>query len=126
MWLLVGRQPWETSRLIWLIVGTLIVVPLLTLAWVLHNRAIFRRKGERRGVAVADFSYRTDWHGRTISADWAQLQRSRFVTVDVDGPLKFYRCVDSELVRSVSAPFADGSPSASNDDIETESAPSRY
>lgn len=105
MWVLVGRQPWDSGSLVWLIVGTLIVAPLLTFAWVLHNRAIFRRKGERKAVAAADFSYRNDWHGRTVSADWTQLQRSRYITVDADGSHKVYRSQDSELGRGILEPF---------------------
>lgn len=91
LWVLVGRQTWETSRLIWLIVGSLVVLPVLTLGWVIHNRAIFRRKGERRGVPATDFSYRTDWHGRRVDADWDALRASRFVTISVEGAVKAYR-----------------------------------
>lgn len=108
MWVLVGRQPWDSSRLVWLIVGALVVVPLLTLAWVLHNRAIFKRKGERRGVTPADFSYATDWHGRAVAADWRQLARARLVTVSVDASRKVYRADDAELVHNVAVPFTDG------------------
>lgn len=91
LWVLVGRQPWDSSRLVWLIVGSLVVLPLVTLAWVIHNRAIFRRKGERLGVPVADYSYRNDWHGRRVDADWAGLRGSRFVTIGVEGEAKVYR-----------------------------------
>lgn len=117
MWVLVGRQPWDSSRLVWLIVGAFVIVPLLTLAWVLHNRALFKRKGERRGVTPADFAYATDWHGRTVDADWSALARSRFVTVSVEGERKVYRIDDAELVHSVGAPLGAGAFAAppSND-----------
>lgn len=91
LWVLVGRQPWDSSRLMWLIVGSVVVLPIVTLAWVIHNRAIFRRKGDRLGVPVADFSYRNDWHGRRVDADWATLRASRFITIDVEGDVKAYR-----------------------------------
>lgn len=107
MWVLVGRQPWDSARLVWLIVGTLIVAPLLTFFWVLHNRAIFRRKGERKAVAAAEASYQTDWHGRSVSADWAQLRESRFVVVGVDDSIKFYRSQDVELARGILEPDRD-------------------
>jgi hypothetical protein len=91
MWLLVAARPWESQRLIWLIVGSLLVVPLLTGAWVLHNRSIHRRKGERQAVAKADASYAHDWHGRVVQADWAVLRHSCVVLVSVDGAHKLYR-----------------------------------
>lgn len=126
MWLLVGRQPWDSGRLVWLILGTLIVVPLLTFAWVLHNRAIFRRKGERRGASASDFSYATDWHGRTVSADWAQLQRSRFVTVGVNGSVKSYRCGSMDIARSLPAPFTLDSRVDPDAELRPDAETSRY
>ena len=90
LWWLVAERPWESQRLVWLIVGSLIVSPLLTALWVLHNRAIYRRKGERRAVAPADAGYGHDWHGRTVHADWPALQDARSVVVRVDGEHKHY------------------------------------
>ena len=90
LWWLVAERPWESQRLVWLIVGSLIVSPLLTALWVLHNRAIYRRKGERRAVAPADAGYGHDWHGRKVHADWPALQDARSVVVRVDGEHKHY------------------------------------
>jgi hypothetical protein len=91
MWVLVAAQPWESQRLVWLIVGSLVILPVLTFAWILHNRSIHRRKGERRAVATADMTYTHDWHGRSVHAEWALLQRCRFVVISVDGAHKQYR-----------------------------------
>lgn len=90
MWGLVATRPWESQRLVWLILGSLLVVPLLTAAWVLHNRALHRRKGERRAVAAADTSYTHDWHGRSVHADWPALRRASVVLVDVEDGRKRY------------------------------------
>jgi hypothetical protein len=101
MWVLVSARPWESERLVWLIVGSLVLVPILTAAWVMHNSAIHRRKGERQAVAAADLSYEHDWHGRAVQADWTTLRRSRVVLVSVDGQRKIFRgsridaCADS-------------------------------
>lgn len=85
LWTVVAQQPWESQRLVWLIVGSFVLTPLLTAAWVLHNRAIYRRKGERRAVtAPRHGSYRRDWRGRRISADWAALAVSPVVTIQID------------------------------------------
>lgn len=91
LWLLVAAQPWESQRLLWLIVASTLILPLLTGAWVVHNRSIHRRKGERRAVAPANTAYTHDWHGRSVQADWAQLQASRFVMISIDGECKVYR-----------------------------------
>lgn len=91
LWVLVGRQPWDSSSLVWLILGSLVVLPVVTLVWVIHNRSLFKRKGERRGVAPADLRYPADWNGRRVDADWAALRASSMVSIDVAGPVKTYR-----------------------------------
>ena len=91
LWVLVDVRPWESEGLVWLIAGSFIVFPLVTGAWVIHNRSIFERKGERRAVAVAETTYTHDWHGRSVTADWPSLKRSRLVHVSVDGARKIYR-----------------------------------
>ncbi len=106
LWVLVGRQPWDSSRLLWLIGGSFVVLPLVTLAWVVHNRAIFRRKGERLGVPVADFSYRSDWHGRRVDADWATLRASRFVTIGVEEEVKVYRAAELDFPNEDAPPIS--------------------
>lgn len=90
MWTLVASRPWDSRGLVWLIVGSLIVMPLLTAAWVLHNRSLHRRKGERRAVASADMDYAHDWHGRSVQADWSALRRSRIVLIEGDDQHKRY------------------------------------
>ena len=90
MWLLVAARPWESQLLIWLIVGSTLIVPLLTGAWVRHNRSLHRRKGERQAVAVADVSYTHDWNGRVVQADWTALKRSRVVLISVEAEHKRY------------------------------------
>ena len=90
LWWLVAARPWESQRLVWLILGSLILAPLITGLWVLHNRALYKRKGERQAVAAADASYAHDWHGRTVQADWPSLQGARRIVVSVDGEHKRY------------------------------------
>ena len=90
LWWLVAARPWESQRLVWLILGSLILAPLITGLWVLHNRALYKRKGERQAVAAADASYAHDWHGRTVQADWPSLQSARRIVVSVDGEHKRY------------------------------------
>jgi len=84
-------QQWNTTALIWLIAGSLVLLPAMTIAWVLHNVGIHRRKGPRTGVRKVDESYRHDWNGREICADFAALTHSNVVVVDVEGKRKMYR-----------------------------------
>ena len=104
LWLLVAARPWESQRLVWLIVGSFIVLPLLTLAWVLHNRSIFKRKGERLAVAVAEERYTHDWHGREVQADWPRLKRSRLVHIGAEGGRKIYRAEAAAAHAAAPAP----------------------
>lgn len=103
MWTLVAARPWDSRGLVWLIVGSVIVMPLLTGAWVWHNRALARRKGERRSVAEVDMSYAQDWHGRRVHADWAALRASRLVLIQVEGEDKRYHGLRADPARSADA-----------------------
>jgi hypothetical protein len=82
---------WETEYLAWLVSGSLVVLPALTAAWILHNVGINRRKGPRKGMRDVDESYRSDWNGREVLADFAALARAPVVVIDVEGKRKVYR-----------------------------------
>lgn len=84
-------QHWETRFLTWLVTGSLVILPLLTTAWVLHNVGIHRRKGPRTGLRKVEETYRHDWNGREVAADFAALARSSVVVIDVEGERKVYR-----------------------------------
>ena len=91
LWSLVIDQPYDARALRMLVAGCLVVVPVATLAWVLHNVGIHRRKGPRRNVLNIGSNYRVDFKGRRIIADWKLLDRARHVEIGVAGDLKFYR-----------------------------------
>lgn len=74
-----------------LMIGAAIVVPVVTVSWILHNRGIHRRKGPRRSVAEAHLDYRVDFHGREVLADWAALARAQRVDIVIDGAFKRYQ-----------------------------------
>jgi len=89
-WWLVLGQPHDTGTLRNLLVGALVVAPTLTVAWVLHNVGIHRRKGPRRAVAAVPMRYEVDFNGRRIEADWPVLQRARTVVIERgDGVKRF-------------------------------------
>lgn len=90
-WYDVLGQPWDTTALKWLIGGSVVVLPTLTFAWVLHNVGIHRRKGPRTSVRKVDETYRQDWNGREVSADMAALASASIVIIDVEGKRKVYR-----------------------------------
>lgn len=90
-WYDVLGQPWDTNALSWLIGGSVVVLPTITLAWVLHNVGIYRRKGPRNSVRTVDESYRQDWNGREVCADLQALSRASIVIIDIEGNRKVYR-----------------------------------
>lgn len=85
---LAGRPDFESLRL--LIAGAAIVVPVVTISWILHNRGIHRRKGPRRSVPTAVLDYRVDFNGRQVLADFRALADVQRVRIDVEGSLKRY------------------------------------
>jgi hypothetical protein len=84
-------QHWETEFLMWLVAGSVVILPLVTTAWILHNVKIFRRKGPRMASRKVEETYLHDWNGREISADFAALARAAVVVIDVEGKRKVYR-----------------------------------
>ena len=109
-WHEVLGRPWDMRPLWWLILGSLVLLPLLTGAWILHNVGIHRRKGPRTGVRRVDERYRADWNGREVHADWAELAHARLVVIEVEGERKRYRNAGSP--RPASAPMPAASPAA--------------
>jgi len=116
LWLLVVARPWESQGLTWLILGSLVVVPLITGAWVLHNRALYRRKGERQAVAVVAMNYAYDWYGREVQADWAVLRRSLEVIIEVDSKHKRY-LVGSQMNERQGEPATTANSGSSLDSV---------
>jgi hypothetical protein len=90
-WYDVLGQHWETQYLTWLVTGSLVVLPSITIAWVLHNVGIHRRKGPRTNLRDVDETYRQDWNGREIAADLGALARANIVVIDIEGDRKVYR-----------------------------------
>ncbi len=89
-WLVLQQGPHSLAPIVWLIGGTLVLVPVATLYWVLHNRGIYARKGPRRQVHVVETAYSTDWAGRQVHADFASLQRAARIVIDSDAADKHF------------------------------------
>lgn len=80
-WLTLVRQSYDTANLTLLVAGALIVAPLMTLYWVLHNRRIYARKGPRRQAQTIAECYDRDWSGRPVRARFDRLRQSRLVVI---------------------------------------------
>lgn len=91
LWSLVLVRPWDSADLRVLILGTLLIVPLLTLAWVAHNLALHRRLGPRRQVRAVAPHYVQDFNGRAVVADFDELRSAPRVVIGIDGGRKHYR-----------------------------------
>lgn len=89
-WWEVLGQPWETETLRQLIIGAIVIVPTLTIAWILHNRRIHQRLGPRKAVRPVPLRYEVDFNGRRIEADWAVLQQARYVVIERGQATKRY------------------------------------
>lgn len=83
-WHVLTTQEIDPRSILILIVGSLLVLPMVTLIWVLHNRGIHLRKGPRTSVRQVEELYAADWEGRRVHADWPVLKQARVVTISVD------------------------------------------
>jgi hypothetical protein len=101
-WLRVTAADPEIGELRELLIGALVVVPLLTLSWVVHNVGIHRRRGARRAVPQVAWSYVVDFNGRRLDADWPTLQQARRIDIAVDGDRK--HVVEAAELELVDAP----------------------
>lgn len=90
-WRSVAQRPWDSRDLTTLIVAAALLLPLVTLLWIRHNRAIYRRLGPRRATRVVDETYTHDFNRRTVRADWAALRDLSDVVIDIDGEHKIFR-----------------------------------
>jgi hypothetical protein len=98
-WHEVAVQDWNRTQVALIIFVTLVVAPVLTIGWVMHNLSIFRRKGPRLGVPKVALEYPRDWNGREIVADWATLAESGRIEITVDGDRKLYTRIDPDAAR---------------------------
>lgn len=92
-WLRVTADGPEIGELRVLLLAAVLVVPLLTVTWVVHNVGIYRRKGPRRAVTPVATHYTRDFNGRHIDADWTALVRARRVDIVVAGAHKRFVAV---------------------------------
>lgn len=91
LWWLVASRPWQSTGLQRLVIGAVVLFPVITLAWIAHNRRIYRRLGPRRGLRVVPVHYEADFFGRPVDADWSALQLAQRVDIDIDANRKRYR-----------------------------------
>ena len=80
-WLVLLQTSHALSSIIWLFSGALVLLPVMTLLWVLHNRGIYAHKGPRRQVQVVETDYAQDWMGRSVRAQFDQLKHASVITI---------------------------------------------
>ena len=69
---------------------TLVVIPVVTLAWVRHNLGIYQRKGPRRSALRVEAPWSQDSLGRELTFA-PDVPDARVVLVELDGAVKAYR-----------------------------------
>jgi hypothetical protein len=80
-WLILLQESHRLANIAWLVASALILVPVITLYWVVHNRGIYARKGPRRQVQVVETRYAQDWAGRPVRADFDRLRQVRSISI---------------------------------------------
>lgn len=89
-WTVGSHQPFHPAVLATLIVLSIVIVPLVTLYWVVHNREIYIRKGQRRGSRSVPESYPQDWSGRWVHAQFETLRHARRVVINSTSDDKYF------------------------------------
>ena len=79
------------ANIAWLLVSALVLLPVITLYWVLHNRGIYARKGPRRKVMAIETTYARDWLGRPVHAEFGQLRQASLITIHSTADEKFFQ-----------------------------------
>lgn len=98
-WVLVLSRPIQTGNLWWLMGIASVLVPAITMAWIMHNVGINRRKGPRRAGRETPLVYEQDFHGHRIDADWDSLRAAQCVAIGLnDEGVKWYRAVRASVV----------------------------
>ena len=100
-WAVLQQGPHSLSNIIWLLAIALVVLPIITLYWVMHNRGIHARKGPRRQVQVVESAYAQDWAGRPVHARFDQLRQARLITIHSTADEKYF-LTPADRLRSLS------------------------
>jgi hypothetical protein len=90
-WWRVAGQPWDSIDLQRLVIAAAVGFPLVSGAWILHNRGIYKRRGPRRAIPPGPMHYDADFNGRQVDSDWAALRAERQIEIALDGDVKRYR-----------------------------------
>ncbi len=94
--LFVQPQPFSTTNLGLLIASAFLIMPLITLAWVVHNRGIYARKGPRLSTVSVLPAYTRDWTGSAVHADFTQLKTSARIVIERSPAGKHFRSPDQK------------------------------
>ena len=89
-WMISLTQQGDYGRASALGLIVLVVLPIITLYWVMHNRGIHARKGPRRQVQVVESAYAQDWAGRPVHARFDQLRQARLITIHSTADEKYF------------------------------------
>ncbi len=90
-WKVLFVQPVAALDLGLLIAGAALIAPAITLAWVVHNRGIYARKGPRQGNVAHAHAYTQDWAGAPVHADFALLRQAPRILVEHAATGKHFR-----------------------------------
>lgn len=96
-WTVSSDQPFHPAVLATLIVLSIVIVPLVTLYWVEHNRDIYARKGQRRGGRSAPEHYQQDWTGRLVHAQFDTLRHAQRVIINSTADDKYFLTTTDSL-----------------------------
>lgn len=91
-WLVLSRDSRTWGMELLIPPAALVVVTAVTVLWVRHNLAIFRRAGPRRGLPASEQPWRRDSLGRPIDLP-VQAVTAPLVRLSLEDGVKRYRVI---------------------------------
>lgn len=71
-----------------------IVLPLTIYSWIIHNVNIFKRKGPRTNVRLANEVYEQDWLGTPVHLNIEDVRKASVVIIEITPQGKYFNSLD--------------------------------
>lgn len=66
------------------------IITVCTAIWIRYNLNIYKKKGPRTTIRVAEEKYLKDWDGKSINANWAELKEANQIIILIHKTEKKY------------------------------------
>jgi hypothetical protein len=79
----------DVQLILWVILVSLIAVPLTTLIWIVLNVSLFKKTNRIHNPSIEE-KYEQDWEGNTVHCDWARAKLAKKINIRIEQKAKHY------------------------------------